>query len=564
MLAQALGGFGVQNGVLAGERIARPHHERTSNVTNTKEFEMNRSRNTIVRNLRHNRNANRALANALASATSFEALESRQHCTASTLAIDVQQTNLGPTLIVNGTNKSDRITVSQNSRGFVVTDSTGSTTIRRQISVININTGRGSDRVTISSSVKCGTIIDAGAENDVIRGGSGRDTIVAGAGSDRIYGNAGNDVLLGNDGGDSIYGGAGKDQLIGGAGDDTLVAVGGGSNDSLSGDGGFDSYWMDDSLYEQVMDIVSSDESYNMAVHRVGEFMDFVTTNGQHRTTPRDLSGQRLADPEFAWDDSGYYTAEKYENFYGMPLFATDGPTMDDINQGAVRSCYFLSTIAAVAKDNPDWIKQSVVDFGDGTFGVRFIGDNFQEQFVRVDGDLPVNTTNSGGSALAYASFGRAGSLWGSIMEKAWTYFRKSSDRTDGIMATSYQAIGGGWLDEAFNAMGASNVFKNDPNENPFMNGDELLTWIDDQLTMGNTLTYATTRSPTSSSGLVKSHAYTVLEVLYADNGQAYLKLRNPWGTDGDVTLDGVDDGIVYVAASDAFDSFMQVGVATL
>lgn len=535
---------------------------------------MFRSLNQIVRNVLGSQSVRTAslqagdavtrAANVTATSmtTSFEALETRQHLTATTLTMTVQQTEYGPTLIVGGSNRSDKISITQSSRGITIADSTGSSLVTKRVKMIQVLGGRGNDRITLSGSVKLGSIIDGGAGDDVIRGGYGRDTVLAGAGNDRIYGNAGNDVLAGMAGNDSIYGNAGKDLLVGGAGDDDLIAIGGGGNDSLQGDAGFDSYWMDDALNERVLDTLSYDEQYSWAVHRVDSFMDFVKTDGRFTPTPSELSGQNLPDPELAWDDDNYYTADAYDNFYGLPLFATDGPSIDDVNQGGLGTCYFLSTIGAVAMDNPDWIRQSIVDFGDGTFGVRFIGDNFSEQFVRIDGDLPVNTTSTGGVTLAYASLGQEASIWVPLMEKAWTFARADENR-EGVLNTSYGAIEGGWLDEVFNATGAADVWKNDPNENPFYDGDDLLSWIENELGNGNTLTYATNSTPTSSSGLVGSHAYTVIDVIHADNGETYLKLRNPWGTDGDTTKDGVDDGYVYVAANDAFRSFVQVGVGT-
>ncbi|CAN5352928.1 hypothetical protein BH09PLA1_BH09PLA1_26130 [soil metagenome] len=534
--------------------IEAPHDN-----ANKKEIVMNRMLNNVVRNV------TKALTNSFApsaSAATFEALESRQHLSATTLAINVQQTDMGPTLVINGSNRSDRITVSQTSRGITVSDSTGTTLVRNRVNLITVNGVRGNDRINISSSVKCGTIIDGGAGDDVIRGGSGRDTIFAGSGNDRIYGNAGNDVLAGMTGNDSIYGGAGKDLLIGGAGDDVLVAVGGGGNDSLEGDAGFDSFWMDDAMYETVLDAISYDEQYNMAVHRVDAFLDYTDANGRNLPISNELAGQNLPDPGFQWDDSGYYNADGYDNFLGLPLFSSAGASVDDLNQGAVGSCYFLSTLGAVAYTNPLWIEQSIVDFGDGTFGVRFIDDSGSQEFVRVDADLPIVYTQDGGVMPAYDGLGNEGSLWAPLMEKAWTFARDHTNSTDPIAQTSYHNISGGWLDEVFVAMGGVDAYKTEANESPLSSGDEMLGWMLDELAAGNALTYATGSSPIEP--LVSLHAYTVLGVMQGGDGDWYLMLRNPWGVDGHSTMDGKDDGYIFVNANDAFSSMMQVGVATV
>ena len=470
---------------------------------------------------------------------------------------------MGPALFINGSSRSDRITVNQTSRGIIVTDSTGSSLITKRVNVIEVFGGRGNDRITLSRSIACGTIIDGGAGNDVIRGGSGRDTILAGDGNDRIYGNNGNDVLAGMNGNDSIYGGAGKDWLVGGAGDDNLIAVGGGGNDSLQGDAGFDSYWMDDATYEVVLDTLSFDEQYNMAVHRVDSFIDYTDERGRNLPISKELANQNLPDPGLEWDeDTMYYTAEGWDNFYGMPLFSSSGPTMDDLYQGAVGDCYFLATLGAVANTNPDWIEQSIVDFGDGTFGVRFMTEAGNQEFVRVDGDLAVNYTQDGGSTLAYTGFGEGGSIWAPLMEKAWTFARDRVNSDTPVAETSYHNISGGWMDEPMIALGGVDVYNNEPNESPFYDGYDMLDWIDAELSQGKALTYATNSQPVSK--MVAAHAYTIVGVVQANDGQWYLELRNPWGTDGHSSVDSADDGYVFLNARDAFNSMMQVASATV
>lgn len=529
------------------------------------------SLNQIVRNIRSASDRNHATAKGkLASAvratavpSNFESLESRQLCTASTLAISVQQADAGPALLITGTSKSDRISISQSARGVTVTDSTGSTLIKNKVNVIEVFGGRGNDRISVANSVKLNTIIDAGAGNDVVRGGYGRDTIFGGAGNDRIYGNANNDVLAGMTGNDSLYGNGGKDWLIGGAGDDALVAVGGGSMDSLQGDSGFDSFWMDDSNGETVLDTLSADEKYNMAVHRVDVFMSYTDENAFDETISNELVGQDLTDPGQEWDEkSGSYLAEGYANFYDMPLFSSAGPSMDDLNQGAVGTCYFLSTLATVANTNAQWIQQSIVDFGDGTFGVRFIDNSGYQQYVRVDADLAVNTTDGGGLTLAYAGFGQGGSIWAPLMEKAWTFARDRNNSDSPIAQTSYHNIAGGWLDEAFTALGGADIYASDPNYNSFNDGEYLLAWIAGELENGKALTYATSAQPVDY--IISSHAYTVVGVVQADDGQWYLELRNPWGVDGNSSTDGTDDGYVFLSASEAFNSMVQVASATV
>ena len=111
---------------------------------------------------------------------------------------------------------------------------------------------------------------------------------------------------------------------------------------------------------------------------------------------------------------------------------------MTDVVQGNLGDCYFLAGLAAVADDTPHAIRQSVVDFHDGTYGVRF-GNNF----YRVDSDLPVASSTS--RTPSYAKLGANNSMWVAIMEKAFAHYRKGSN--------SYASIESGWSVEVNRAV---------------------------------------------------------------------------------------------------------------
>lgn len=120
----------------------------------------------------------------------------------------------------------------------------------------------------------------------------------------------------------------------------------------------------------------------------------------------RTLNGDRIADPNGRIGGSG----GSVKAFTNRPLFSSAGPRFDDIRQGACGDCYFLAGISAIAQDSPNTLRQNIVDFNDGTYGVR-MGD----RFYRVDNDLPVDSSNS--SSPSYAQLGREGSMWVAIAE---------------------------------------------------------------------------------------------------------------------------------------------------
>ena len=421
-----------------------------------------------------------------AHSASFEILEKRQ-----LLSVTVAEasTAAGSQLQIFGTAGDDRITVNKTTTGYLVTAQNGfSQTWNGKYKSISINARGGNDKVVVGEAVK----IPA-----------------------RIWGGAGSDTLMGGSGNDTIFGNGARDLLYGAAGSDTLVAVGGASNDRLSGGDGIDSFWMDNSAYEGITD-VSTMEIARGAVHRIGSF--FSTANAS------DLGGGGLADPAVA---NGGVT---YHSFSDHPLFASSGPSANDIEQGSVGDCYFLAALSAVAGTQPLDIRQMVTELPDGTYAVRFRSSS-GDAYVHVDADLPVWSDAT--SAPAYANFGAEGSLWSAIIEKAYAFFRTG--------AASYSSLDSGWMGDAFSALGLKNggVYSTD-----------LASKISDLLKSGKAVTYATADVPDGSK-LLSNHAYFVVSVTINTFGGATITLRNPWGVDGAQT-DGAEDGYITINASEA------------
>jgi len=78
----------------------------------------------------------------------------------------------------------------------------------RLVSIENIETGAGSDRLTGNAA---NNSFESGAGNDFLYGGAGNDSLSGEAGNDRLSGGAGNDLLSGGAGNDYLAGGAGRD-----------------------------------------------------------------------------------------------------------------------------------------------------------------------------------------------------------------------------------------------------------------------------------------------------------------------------------------------------------------
>ena len=249
--------------------------------------------------------------------------------------------------------------------------------------------------------------------------------------------------------------------------------------------------------------------------------------------------GQELADPIIGRAATGYM------NFSYRPLFASSGPTADDIRQGQVGDCYFLSVLSSVAEVDPWTIRQTVADLGDGTYAVHFRRGG-RDTFIRVDADLPTNAWGG----LAYSNFGREGSLWVAVVEKAYAFLRTG--------AGSYASLDQGWMDESYNALGLAHR-----STWSFSSGEALLELLERELKAGKSVTYAA-GSPREDASLIGYHAYMVEEVMRNDSGAPVaVRLRNPWGTDG-VGWDGINDGYVTLTAKQAHASMLGVAVGTV
>jgi hypothetical protein len=387
--------------------------------------------------------------------------------------------------------------------------------------------------------------------DDELQGGSGRDYIEGGANNDKIYGGDNDDTLLGGTGNDNLYGGAGNDHLNGQAGadnfwggenDDVLIAIDTVLSEYLDGGTGADTMWIDGqtlpmlwSFSDNVVGATSAD-----VIQRVSSF-----ANGADKT----LDGDNIADPTDSGLKVRFNNTITADNTQGTkPLFAQStipmssglgavvyvggGPKSSDIVQsGSISDCWLLAGLGSIANKNPNTIRQNVVDFDDGTYGVR-LGNSF----YRVDNELRVwsigiGETTSGN--LRQAKLGAQNSMWVAIVEKAFASYRTG--------ANTYASLSMGTPTEAFSAFRLKNV---------------TTKYLDDY--KGSAASMATELYSKWSQGYAVAigsmamvgggnHEFTVERfILNAAGTVTNIVVRNPWGYDGlasFVTLSGGDVG---------------------
>jgi hypothetical protein len=423
-------------------------------------------------------------------------LESRTLMTIVPLTVTTSVTTLGTQLRIACTPGADVIGLKQVANELLLTTGTGwKEDFTGNYCDVLISSGAGNDSITIDKSVKDSLEIMTGSGNDVINDG--------GSGADTIYGN-------------------GVDKIFAGAGNDTVVTIGG-TSASITGGAGLDSFWINTT--GDVLTGVTAAETNDGTVHQIANFMPLrVEVNGVWTTTTpsKQLVGQTFIEPTLAGYSSGY------ANFSSDPLFAAAGPTQDDIQQGGIGDCYFLSTLAALAKTDPELIRQSIVSLGDGTYAIQFFNSSGVKTYLRIDGYLP--TTSWGGQA--YDATGNQGDLWAALLEKAWAYSRDDEG--------SYASINSGYMAEASTALGLSS-------ESIYSatSATVLAQQIQSLLAASDAVTYATT---SDMSDLIGSHAYTVDQVVTNSKGAITgIVLRNPWGIAG---AGSNPDGSPYVTVT--------------
>jgi len=239
---------------------------------------------------------------------------------------------------------------------------------------------------------------------------------------------------------------------------------------------------------------------------------------GNLTATSTSVQMNELIDKWFLGTDLPYDNGVTYvDKSSTLPLYgATGSPVISDVNQGSLGDCYFMASIAEIAKLEPAAIKNMITDNGDNTYGVRFF-EGGKAVYVTVDGELPVGGTRANGSNLLYAN---GSDLWPALVEKAYAELTLREDGQDS--ANSYAGIAGGWADPLTEITGKSyNTYVNPHTASAF---DSTAKTLAAALASGEEAIYG---SISSVSGLVSSHMYSVTGV---DTAHDVVTLRNPWG----------------------------------
>jgi Ca2+-binding RTX toxin-like protein len=388
--------------------------------------------------------------------------------------------------------------------------------------------------------------IRGGASADTIRGGRGDDSLDGEAGEDRIFGGAGYDSLRGGPGRDLLNGGDHLDTLDGGGGDDWLVAIDDFGLDSLTGGTGKDSFWRD-------LGAISSDLVTDLSAADADHGVLSFANPGADRT----LDGDAIAGPAFT---AGLATA----SFAGSPLFSSFGPRGTDINQGLLSDSKVVAGLAALTRDTAadnGWaVRRSIVDFGDGTYGVH-LGANF----YRVDAVLPLA---AGSTTPNYARLGAENSIWVSIAEKA---IALADQRTPG--SPNYADLTSTGADEVFAFFGSAAtgvpVIRTSYASAAAL-GSDIVRRFRAAAPQYLTVSLSDTFTGSLYRKFAVGHTYTVWALNFnGAGGLASVVLRNPWGVDTGILPPvsyrdaNPNDGLVTITVAELWSSSGRLDWAT-
>jgi hypothetical protein len=209
-------------------------------------------------------------------------------------------------------------------------------------------------------------------------------------------------------------------------------------------------------------------------------------------------------------------------------VFPAAGARAQDIEQGELGDCWFLSVVSVIAHRNPQLIERLflVRDVNpEGVFALRLWCDGVWTPFL-IDANFPAVNR---GRTLKYGRCKNGDALWVPLLEKAYAK-----------MHGSYESINAGRCEEAFYdltgkpcttlPLNGEALAKRqaDGDDEPFV---RMLSFDGSACIMAASCGVAERKDEATARGLRNGHAYSVLQVVVCvATRRRLVKLRNPWG----------------------------------
>ncbi len=253
---------------------------------------------------------------------------------------------------------------------------------------------------------------------------------------------------------------------------------------------------------------------------------------------------------------------------------ASGNPKGADIQQNGLGDCYFVSTLGAIADQQPQRIKDAIqYDEKTGKFTVTLHekhdsngwlpgGHKDRETKIEVTQlDIAYNLQRTGGSTVD-DNPGTDGPIWPAVMETAYAKMHDKNWSNGIEQGFDKIASGGFTYDAMFAVTGKEGEIMTVGSDKKAL--DAAYEKIDKALTNGQPITLVTREEPRGifkrifgkevpQDGLVDLHAYELEGIRCDSNDEIMIKVRNPWATNM-----GVNEGL------DSPDAVVEVKLKTL
>ena len=256
-------------------------------------------------------------------------------------------------------------------------------------------------------------------------------------------------------------------------------------------------------------------------------FFNAIAQKASPETLERLMELSEDLDPRFDDVENDGLDETDYEDLAGdLFLKGEDDNAIhpSDIDQQGLGDCYLLASLAEIAQQNPELIRDIIRPNENGTFTVTFYDDGDPVEIV-VGPHIPATDGSTEFAGPGDVPDGETNpELWVMLIEKAYAQYHGS-----------YGEIEGGFTNEALEHLTGSSSDRSDPD-------DVSIESLRDALDGGSAVTVETLSSDDGEkkqlyedSELYASHAYYVTDV---DTEAGTVTIRNPWGTsEGDTVL---------------------------
>jgi WXG100 family type VII secretion target len=234
-----------------------------------------------------------------------------------------------------------------------------------------------------------------------------------------------------------------------------------------------------------------------------------------------------------------------------------------DAKQGAIGDCFFVTSLAVVAEQNPELIKKMVKQNANGTYTVTFyqeqggflgIGSEIKPTQITVSPDFPSGERVEKGKASPVDPHIRPNDvadgkqeIWAMVVEKAYAQWKGH-----GNSAAGYTTLDeGGHTSDVLFALTGQKSSNNSPDHYSLKD----LARMEHEgyaVTLSSLSKDDASKKPLYKNGLVANHAYYITDV---DEKNGTVTIQNPWGW---------DDYKKTVPYKDLQDNFRQITVNPL